>query len=99
MIWVRKIAMAAVLLFMGVMVTGAGYSNVSKWEAISPWFAACVALWMVAGPVMAVAALWILLPLGRKRIPLLAGGAAGVLAGAVLFIGVLTAVVPCSGPS
>ncbi len=99
MTWVRRIATALVLLFMGIVVTGAGYSSLLKWEGIGPWFAACGVIWIVAGPAMIAAALWVLLPLGRKRIPLVAGGAAGVLAGAVLLIGVLTAVVPCSGPS
>ena len=56
-------------------------------------------VWIVAGPVMFLAGLGAAVTLGRSRIPMLAGGLAAVLAGIVVIVGVLTYVIPCSGPS
>jgi hypothetical protein len=47
---------------------------------------------------MFIAGLWVLASRGRHRMPLWMGGLSAVLAGAVLVVGVLTYVVPCSGP-
>jgi len=98
----RRIAVAivaaAVMLFLGLLVSAMGYQTLREWSFISPAYASCGLLWVVAGPVMLVAGLWLLGSLGRNRIPLLVGGAATALAGVVLVVGVLTYVVPCAGP-
>ncbi len=95
---VAVLFLAAVMVFFGWVMAGAGYGVVGRWSSIGAAYAACGVLWIMAGPAMIVAGLWLLGSLGRSRTPLLIGGAAAVLAGAVLVVGVLTYVVPCSGP-
>jgi hypothetical protein len=90
---------AAVMIFFGYVVSHAGYQILREWRSIGAAYAACGVLWILAGPAMLVAGLWVLASLGRHRIPLWLGGTAAVAAGAVLVAGVLTHVVPCSGPS
>jgi len=98
----RRLAVASIvaagMLFCGLLVSAMGYQTVREWSSIGPAYAACGVLWILAGPVMLVAGLWVLGSLGRHRIPLLVGGAATALAGLVLVVGVLTYVIPCAGP-
>lgn len=93
------IIVAAAMLIFGLLVSATGYQAVREWSYTSSAYASCALLWVVAGPVMLVAGLWLLGSLGRNRIPLLVGGAATALAGMVLVVGALTYVIPCSGPS
>jgi hypothetical protein len=94
---VVAIAVAAGMLLFGFVVLSAGHSTVREWAAIGPALLTCGLLWILAGAVMLVTGLWVLGSLGRRRIPLLVGGAATALAGMVLVVGVLTYVIPCSG--
>jgi membrane protease YdiL (CAAX protease family) len=96
---VVSIAIVAIWLFFGYAISRAGFQVLLKWSSIGAAYAAVGALWSLAGPVMFGAGLWVLGSLGRHRMPLWLGGTAGVLAGAALVVGVLTYVVPCSGPS
>ena len=96
---VVAIAVAAGLLLFGFVVLSAGHSTVREWAAIGSALLTCGLLWVLAGAVMLVTGLWVLGSLGRHRIPLLVGGAATALAGMVLVVGVLTYVIPCSGPT
>jgi hypothetical protein len=91
--------MAAWMLFFGILVSRGGYGTIRGWRFIGAAYAACGVLWMLSGPAMLVAGLWVLATLGQHRIALWMGGAAAAVAGAVLVAGVLTHVVPCSGPS
>ena len=95
---VVSIAMAAIWLFFGYVISRAGLEVLLKWSSIGVPYAAVGALWLLAGPVMFGAGLWVLGSLGRHRMPLWLGATAAVLAGASLVVGVLTYVVPCSGP-
>jgi len=92
------ILVAAGMLFFGLLVSLAGYETLREWSFISPAYASCGLLWVVAGPVMLITGLWVLGSLGQNRVPLLLGGAATALAGMVLVVGVLTYVIPCAGP-
>lgn len=96
---VVAIVLAAGMVLFGALIAVGGYGIVRRWSSISLAFAACGVLWLLAGPVMLAAGFWVLGSLGRRRIPLWAGGAAAVLTGVVLVVGVLTYVIPCSGPS
>lgn len=91
--------LAALMLVFGYLIAGAGYRTLQKWPSISAAYAACGVLWVVAGPAMLVAGVWVLASVGRRRIPLWIGGVAAVLSGGSLIAGVLTSVIPCSGPS
>lgn len=84
---------------LGFVGLSAGHTTLREWGAISPALRMCGLLWTLAGAVTMVTGLWALGSLGRNRMPLLVGGAAAALAGIVLVVGVLTYVVPCSGPS
>jgi len=90
---------ASVMILLGFLFSMAGYSMMRQWHWIRLALAGCGVIWMLAGPVMFVAGWWVLGSLGRKKTPLLAGGAASIVAGAVLVAGVLSHVIPCSGPS
>jgi len=96
---VVAVAVAAGLLLFGFVALSAGYQTLRDWSSITPGYASCGLLWILTGAVMIVTGLWVLGSLGRHRIPLLVGGAATALAGMVLVVGVLTYVIPCSGPS
>ena len=70
-----------------------------EWSVISAAYAACGVAWIVGGVAMTGGGLGVLGSLGTRRTPLWVGALGSVLAGASLVIGVLTGVVPCSGPS
>lgn len=93
-----SVALAAIWLFFGYAISKSGYRVFSEWSSIGATYAAIGVLWLLTGPAMFGAGLWLLGSLGRHRIPLWLGGAAGILAGVSLVVGVLTYVVPCSGP-
>ena len=93
------IVLALLMLLFGCLVTAGGYQILRRWSYIGPWYAACGLVWIVAGPAMTAGGLWVLGTLGRNRVPLWAGGVAAVLSGGSLVAGVLTYVIPCSGPS
>jgi hypothetical protein len=93
-----SVALAAIWLFFGYAISKSGYRVFSEWSSIGATYAAIGALWLLTGPAMFGAGLWLLGSLGRHGIPLWLGGAAGILAGVSLIVGVLTYVIPCSGP-
>ncbi len=90
---------AVLMLLFGFLITRGGYNVISRWREIGAAYAAIAVLWAIAGPVMVAAAVGILASSGKHRLPLWAGGAAAVFSGASLIAGVLTYVIPCSGPS
>jgi len=96
---VVAIAVAAALLMFGFVVLFVGRDTVREWASIGSALRTCGLLWLLAGTAMIVTSLWVLGSLGRRRIAVLVGGAAAALAGMVLVVGVLTYVIPCSGPS
>ena len=95
----ESILLAALMLLFGFLIAGGGYSALRNWSAIGAAFATCGALWIVTGPAMLLGGFWLLGTLGRNPIPLWIGGVAAVLSGGSLVAGVLTYVIPCSGPS
>jgi len=94
-----KFLLAILLVLFGFLIATAGYQSLRNWASISVGYAAFGVLWVVVGPVMLAGGLWVLGSLGRNQIPLWIGGAAALLSGGSLIAGVVTYVVPCSGPS
>jgi len=93
-------ALAAVgTIFFGFLVSRAGFSTLREWRSIGAGLLTCGALWLLAGPIMFVAGWWVLVTFGGRATPLWLAGEASVVAGGALVVGVLTHVVPCSGPS
>jgi len=90
---------AVATIFFGFLVSRGGYSTLREWRSIGAGLFTCGALWVLAGPIMFVAGLWALVTFGGRATPLWLAGAASVVAGGSLLTGVLTHVVPCSGPS
>jgi hypothetical protein len=93
------VVLASPMLLFGILIAAEGQRIVGKWSSIGGLYAVCGLLWLAAGPTMLVSGLWVLASLGRNRIPLWIGGTAAVLSGGLLIAGVLTYVVPCSGPA
>jgi hypothetical protein len=90
---------AIVTIFFGLLISRGAYLTLREWSSIGAAYSAFGVLWALAGPTMFVAGLWVLLSLGRRATPLWLAGAASIVAGGGLLVGVLTHVVPCSGPS
>ena len=90
---------AIVTIFFGFLISRGAYLTLRQWSSIGAGYSAFLALWALAGPTMLVGGLWVLLSLGRRATPLWLAGAASIAAGGALVVGVLTHVVPCSGPS
>jgi zinc transporter ZupT len=86
-------------IFFGFLASRGGYLTLREWRSIGAGLLTCGALWALAGPTMFVAGWWVLLTFGRRPTPLWLAGAASIVAGGALVVGVLTHVVPCSGPS
>ena len=93
------IVLALLMVLFGYLIAMAGYQTLRHRIVISASFAAIGALWIVVGPVMLAGAVWVLVSLGRKPIPFYVAGVAALLCGGSLIAGVLTYVIPCSGPS
>jgi len=91
--------LAALMVLFGFEFVLAGYATLRIWSSIGAAYAALGVLWIVAGPVMLACGVWALATLARQRIPLWIGGVATALCGGSLIAGVLSYVVPCSGPS
>jgi len=90
---------AAVTIFFGFLISRVAYMTLREWSSIGAGYSTFAVLWALAGPIMLAAGCWVLLTLGRRSTPLWLAGAASILAGGALVVGVLTHVVPCSGPS
>jgi uncharacterized membrane protein YphA (DoxX/SURF4 family) len=86
-------------IFFGFLVSRGGYSTLREWRSIGAGYSTCGMLWALAGPIMFVAGCWVLLTLGRRPTPLWLAGAGSIVAGSTVLVGVLTHVIPCSGPS
>jgi hypothetical protein len=93
------VGVSLVMAFLGYEISGAGYRVLRQWSSIGTAFAGIGVLWLFAGPAMLLAALWVLASLGRHRIPFRVAGCAAVVAALALVLGVLSNIVPCSGPS
>ncbi len=90
---------AVVMLLFGLLTVRTGYRTALQWTRISGPFATFAVLWLAAGVVMLAAGLWVIFLKGRGRLPIWAGSGGAAFAGFALIAGVLTYVVPCSGPS
>jgi hypothetical protein len=95
---VRLIA-GIVLLLLAYITTGAGLPVLLEWSAISFALAVLALLLTFSGIAIFISGVWLILPFGRQMFPLAMGGCGGLLWGALLIAGVLTHVVPCSGPA
>ncbi len=92
----RNLLLGGVMLALGCLVAIAGRNVLRLWPSISTAYAACGVLWIAAGPVMALAGLWVLGSLGRHRLPLRVGGVALLLSGGIWVAGAITFVIPCT---
>lgn len=95
---VGSLALALLLMFFGYSIAASGFRTVAQRSAISAGFAAYGWLWIVAGPAMFAAGAWMLAGRGRSRAPFWMGGMAALAMGGSLIAGVLSYVIPCSGP-
>lgn len=88
-----------IVALLGIRVFSFGYGVVASWESIGAAYAACGIAFLAAGAGMVIGGLWALASLGKQRIALWTAAAGSVVFGSVLVAGVLTYVIPCSGPS
>lgn len=94
----RAVFMALLMGYLGIALFMLGYPRLRDWQVLQAPFALCVLIWVISGPIIVAAALWILLTSGRRRASLWIGGIAAAVDGTTLVAGVLTHVVPCAGP-
>ena len=90
----------ALLLLLGAFLLVPGtYQSLERWQTLSNSFRA-VNILLVAGIAgLVLGAALLLSGEGWRRRGLLTGGAAAALIGATIMWGVLSGVIPCSGPS
>jgi hypothetical protein len=88
-----------VVAVLGLVFVNSGHQVTLKWSAIGAAFAACGVAWLVTGAAMVIGGLGTVISLGRQRLALWTGAVGSILSGVILIAGVLTYVVPCSGPS
>lgn len=91
--------LGGVVAVFGFSVIRMGHRVVLEWSRISTAYASCGVVWILGGVAMLVGGLWALGSSGRRAIPLWTAALGSILAGSTLVVGVLTSVVPCSGPS
>ena len=89
--------LSAALLLLGCATTGAGISVLREWSAVGSTLAILGLVWTFSGVAMAVSAVWLILSLGRQRLPLAIGGGGGILSGVLVLAGFLMHVIPCTG--
>jgi hypothetical protein len=90
--------LGAIVALLGLAVCGSAWNAISQWQFISTAYAAIGVIWLIAGIAMLAGGIWSAISAGKSRAPLWIAGAASALAGSLLVIGVVTYVVPCSGP-
>jgi len=69
-----------------------------KWVGVSNLVVLFCVLFFLGGIVMVSSALWLLVSVGRARLPLWIGGMASILNAGILAWATLTDLLPCSGP-
>ena len=69
-----------------------------KWVGVSNLVVLFCVLFLMGGIVMVSSALWLLVSLGRARLPLCIGGIASILNAGIFAWAILTDLLPCSGP-
>ena len=95
----RTRVLGLLIALLGYMVFNNGLAAARLWSAIGAAFAACGVIWIVTGIAMMLCGSWSAASRWWRRIPMWIGGAAGAIAGATTLIGVVTYVIPCSGPT
>ena len=91
--------LALLMVLFGILILVRVPQTLRTWQHFSVPYATIWALWFVAAPAMLIAGVWAVASLGRKPAPLWIAGTAAALIGASSIAGVLTDVIPCSGPS
>jgi hypothetical protein len=89
----------ALLLLFGIVPLSVGYLILREWTAERTALVVCGALFLISGATMLLSALWLLVGLGRQRLPLWTGGTATILSAIVLLGATFTDVLPCPGPT
>jgi len=93
------VLIAPAVAWVGFRILRDGQRVLEQWSMVSAAYAGYGLAWIIAGAAMIVGGLWAVGSTGMNRVALWTGSLGSVLAGASLMIGVLTYVVPCSGPS
>jgi hypothetical protein len=93
-----RVIMGAILLLLGYGTIGAGIEVLREWSSIRSVYLMLGFLWMLSGTAILVAAVWLITCLGSRRLPFAIGGSGILMSGTGEICGLLTHVVPCSGP-
>ena len=90
----------ALLMLLGALLLAPGtYSNFKHWQSLSGSFRAVNILFVAGMAGLVLGAAFLIAGEGWRRRALLTGGAAAALIGVTVMWGVLSGVIPCSGPS
>lgn len=93
----RSFGMVLVFLICSFVIWSASRNILPEWPSVSTAYAAVGVLWAVSAVVMFACGVWLIFS-KQRALPLWIGSSAIMAAGAVLIVGILTSVIPCSGP-
>ncbi len=85
------------MLALAVLTVPGVVSELRQWEALGEALRAVDVAFLAAASVLALAGVWLLLPVPARRPALFAGSVAALLLGAGQLLGTLTGVIPCAG--
>lgn len=96
---VSRLTTAAVMILLALLVAKGIPYNLARWEQISGGFRTANVLLTAACAALAAGALVVLFKRGWRKAALVTGGGGAVLVALTVGIGVLSGIIPCSGPS
>jgi len=88
-----------VIAFLGFLIQNTARVLAFRDLSIGAAFRAINVAWLISGAGMLAGGVWLLGPLDRRRLALSIAGAASAATGVILIAGVLTYLIPCSGPN
>ena len=94
----RGFGMVLVFLICSFIIWSASRNILSEWQSVRAAYAAVGVLWAASAVVMLVCGVWLVVA-KQRALPLWIGSSAIIVAGTVLIVGILTSVIPCSGPA
>jgi hypothetical protein len=95
----RSVLLGVVIAFLGFLILNNARALAFGNLPISATFRVINVAWLITGAGMLAGGVWMLGTRGTSRVALWIAGATSAASGVILITGVLTYVIPCTGPS